>query len=496
MVQRDLTPPSEYTLSILPKVLYVELRAPVSVEITLKYTTTGQGPLVCDDIVKVTGITLMLRAPDTATPCDGESLLSVDDGVRDVDDGDECLPPVLGDDDLLRLTAEVPTDGVTGTFSWQVTAGTSRIDLMRFDAQGTLQAQGDVLPDTTTPSATDNVYVYGMDHSPGPNDVSVQATFRPSGTSVCCQAEEQITVVELRLVNDLDRLEPQLVRFQQNDPDEFDIDTAWCFVLRVRDAKRPAAQFGVDLKTSSGTHSVVMFPTTAGLFESDPLAILPWNFSGSASATAFVHHPDETVVVSYEFNGNGKKKKKPKIVIVVDPGHGGVDPGAVGPTGLTEKSVNLAIAQKLKAKLDADPNIEFDVRMTRTGDETKSVVNRSDFTKANDPDLFISIHQNAATPTAKGTETYTTSRGPFARETDLAQRVQNKVHAFVSRHNRGVKTADYHVIRHTENDRTNGILIEATFLSNPTDEAKLKQDPYLDGIAEAIKNGIVEAVKP
>ena len=90
-------------------------------------------------------------------------------------------------------------------------------------------------------------------------------------------------------------------------------------------------------------------------------------------------------------------------VIVIDPGHGGRDPGAVGPGGTEEKNVNLAIAHLVHTRLQQD----YSVFMTRKNDETVTLTARSALANAKKADLFISIHCNAATnPLANGTETY------------------------------------------------------------------------------------------
>src|SRR5262249_42274909 len=92
--------------------------------------------------------------------------------------------------------------------------------------------------------------------------------------------------------------------------------------------------------------------------------------------------------------------------IVLDPGHGGADPGAQGGDGLVEKDVTLAIAQRLKRRLEESSNAK--VLLTRETDTTRTLAERTAFANANSADLFISIHANAdRSGELQGIETYT-----------------------------------------------------------------------------------------
>lgn len=85
--------------------------------------------------------------------------------------------------------------------------------------------------------------------------------------------------------------------------------------------------------------------------------------------------------------------KRSKPVVVIDPGHGGIDPGAISPTSITEKSIVLAVAQRLREAL-AKTGL-YDVKMTRTTDVFVSLDKRLKFSADNDADLFISLHADA-----------------------------------------------------------------------------------------------------
>lgn len=94
---------------------------------------------------------------------------------------------------------------------------------------------------------------------------------------------------------------------------------------------------------------------------------------------------------SKETATNPASKSKP--VVVIDPGHGGIDPGAVSPSSVAEKTVVLAVAQQLKEVLSAGGR--FDVRMTRTADVFVSLDRRLKFSTDNSADLFISLHADS-----------------------------------------------------------------------------------------------------
>jgi len=110
---------------------------------------------------------------------------------------------------------------------------------------------------------------------------------------------------------------------------------------------------------------------------------------------------------------------------VLDPGHGGNKPGAVGPTGLTEKEVNLAVAKILKDKLCSHWGVW--VGLTRTGDYDVSLHNRAQYALDEWADRFISIHHNSCgDPTVNGTEVLVHPRaGGVSR--DMAQKVYNEL---------------------------------------------------------------------
>jgi N-acetylmuramoyl-L-alanine amidase CwlD len=170
-------------------------------------------------------------------------------------------------------------------------------------------------------------------------------------------------------------------------------------------------------------------------------------------------------------------------VIVLDPGHGGNDPGAVGPHGIKEKDVTLGISNRLKTKLvDAGAN----VIMARKDDSEILLQPRVDTGLNNNADIFVSIHCNSSTnSSAYGVETYYKT----AQSSRLAKTIQKNLVKLSEVFDRGVKTANFFVIKRTT---VPSVLIETGFVSNPVEEMLLASVGYQQKIANAIYNGINE----
>ena len=168
-------------------------------------------------------------------------------------------------------------------------------------------------------------------------------------------------------------------------------------------------------------------------------------------------------------------------VIVLDPGHGGTDPGALGDDN-KEKDLTLSTAKKLKAKLEA---AGAKVLMTRTGDTYPSLSERVAFSKKNKADVFISIHYNAGSSSANGIDTFYWTT--HENEKELATHVQKEVIESTGLRSRGVKTGNFHVIR--ENN-TQAILIELGFISNPDEEKIIETSSFQNKAATGIVNGL------
>ena len=180
-------------------------------------------------------------------------------------------------------------------------------------------------------------------------------------------------------------------------------------------------------------------------------------------------------------------KAAAKFKVVLDSGHGGTDPGAVGPAGTQEKVIAIAIAIKIRNILLKNG---VDVVYTRvTNEQTISLQERCDTSNNAKPNYFVSIHANGfSSPSASGIETYSTGSASGAK---LAQAVQTELIKATGRLDRGIKTAGYYVLNNTD---ATAILVETSFITNPTEEALLKSATYQTTLAKAISTGILKTL--
>jgi N-acetylmuramoyl-L-alanine amidase len=213
--------------------------------------------------------------------------------------------------------------------------------------------------------------------------------------------------------------------------------------------------------------------------------------------------------------------------IVIDPGHGGKDVGALGPAGTMEKDATLALCRKLAASLGAKTGAR--VVLTREDDSVVSLDQRTGIANQYKADLFLSVHMNAAVVKgARGSETYFLSLDASdelarkAAETenasakaatsapsssdlklilwDLAQQeylqessrfatdIQEEMNAIAGIQNRGVKQAPFKVL---VGATMPAALVEVAFISNPDEEAKLKDDAFVATVVEALTKAVV-----
>lgn len=174
--------------------------------------------------------------------------------------------------------------------------------------------------------------------------------------------------------------------------------------------------------------------------------------------------------------------------LCINPGHAGpgIEPGAEGPTGLLEADVALAVSKML---YDMAITEGHDVLLTRTeradesNNDLKNIVNMSNNFGA---DIFVSIHCNSfSTPIPEGTETWYFPGS--ASGMDLAQHIQQELLLELGRKDRGIRMANYFVIRYTY---APAALVELAFISNPEEEKLLADHNFQYNAAVAIWKGI------
>ena len=175
-----------------------------------------------------------------------------------------------------------------------------------------------------------------------------------------------------------------------------------------------------------------------------------------------------------------------RIIVMVDPGHGGPDPGAVGIGGLQEKGVVMSIAQQLATLLDQQG---VQAVLTRTGDYDFDLEPRVAMAERMNANVFVSIHANAidlSRPDVNGLETYYYSSPSSGR---LAQTIHNSILQGVNVADRGIRTARFYVLRRTSMP---SVLIEVGFVTGREDAAKLSNPTYQTQMAQAIARGILQ----
>lgn len=172
-------------------------------------------------------------------------------------------------------------------------------------------------------------------------------------------------------------------------------------------------------------------------------------------------------------------------LVVVDPGHGGSDPGAIGPGGTQEKDVNLAVARRLRALLEA---AGARVLMTREDDRFVGLYDRANLADGAGADLFVSIHCNSMERRGvRGTETYHYPGSVPGRR--LAELLHSRLLAALNRPDRGVQGANFVVVR--EPDMPSA-LVELAYLSNPEEERLLLSSDFQNAAAGAIRQGVID----
>lgn len=181
--------------------------------------------------------------------------------------------------------------------------------------------------------------------------------------------------------------------------------------------------------------------------------------------------------------------------IIIDPGHGGNDPGAIGVTGISEKDINLAVSLSLKEQAE---NAGFQVVMTRESDialydkdasnkKRSDLQNRKKNTEEIPSALFISIHMNKFEQSSvKGAQVFYAGTEESKL---LAESIQNSIRTFDSTNKRFAMKIPKTVYLLQDVSRPS-VLVEGGFLSNPTEEGKLKDKEYQTALARSILEGI------
>lgn len=179
-----------------------------------------------------------------------------------------------------------------------------------------------------------------------------------------------------------------------------------------------------------------------------------------------------------------------KVVVVIDAGHGGHDPGKVGVNDALEKDINLQIAEKVKKYLEKN---EIEVVMTREDDvmeDTKleDMKKRVALINKTKPVITVSIHQNSySDPNVKGAQVFFFTGSEVSKE--AASLMQEELRKIDSENIRQIKgNNEFYMLKKTE---VPTIIVECGFLSNPGEAEKLVSEEYQEQMAQAICSGIM-----
>jgi N-acetylmuramoyl-L-alanine amidase len=323
-------------------------------------------------------------------------------------------------------------------------------------------------------------------------------------------------------------------------PGKISADNLYIRALRIGRFKPGILRLVLDLKSEVKPQAFVLKPVgdyghrlVLDIYPASPpdplMALLIEGAVKSAQANAYEHiKSDRTSRTTTA--GNKKPDSTVRLITVaIDPGHGGEDPGAMSKRGTHEKNITLAIARKLKAKIDAEPNMR--AALTRDGEYFLSLPMRLEKARKLNADLFVSIHADAfVKPHARGSSVFTLSesgatsaaarwlakkendadliggvnldtKDPYLNETlldlslsqtredshTLAREVLSEIGEINHLHKNNVEQAGFAVLKSPD---IPSILVETAFISNPDEEKKLRNKAYQDKMAKAMLDGI------
>ena len=293
--------------------------------------------------------------------------------------------------------------------------------------------------------------------------------------------------------------------------------STWCQKARVVALADLAAFYGMAYKEGPGSDITLQSKWSLLKFEAGGRKVV---YNGTL---IWLHKPlmkssrgwgmdqlDVDKVVVPLLSGGRTVSKFPVKVIMLDPGHGGRDHGATGPTGVEEKRVVADVAKRTRAHLEA---AGFKVVMSREGDEDLTLEQRTSRAAAHKVDVLISIHLNAATSrVASGSETYVlASPGGHSTASYSAARaapvkaypgnrfdeasmalgffLQRELVASAKSADRGVRQGRLYVLKEAPCPAS---LVELEFVSNRVQEGRMKAASWRETMAQGLARGIIE----
>ncbi len=303
-------------------------------------------------------------------------------------------------------------------------------------------------------------------------------------------------------------------------------------LINQREAATGQAERGLDDALGSFIARIEQPAPVSAQPASGPLRPAPAPVVATAPAAAPAPTPPQmTAAPAHTPLAPDEQRRIDRLVVVaIDPGHGGEDPGAIGPTGLREKDVVLAVALKLRDRINSVPGMR--AMLTRDADYFVPLGERVRKARRVQADLFVSIHADAFfTPQARGASVFALSstgassaaarwmankenaadvvggvntvavkdaqvlRAMLDMSTDaqikdslkIGREVLERIGKVGTLHKRSVEQAGFAVLKAPD---IPSILVETAFISNPDEEAKLRSEAYQDQLVEALHTGI------
>jgi len=278
------------------------------------------------------------------------------------------------------------------------------------------------------------------------------------------------------------------VRYQQSNPNTVVILVQPAAGVRIGSLDQLDAQLlSLDLQRSS---TALIPPTdTSSPYQNDPaIDTQPPRVPPQSSSMVLVPLPEPPTLAQHDLPASTQtpRDRHGRLIVVVDPGHGGKDSGAVGLGGLQEKDIILPISQQVAAILEKHG---VQAVLTRTSDYFVDLAPRVEMTQRLNADLFVSIHANSIDnrPDVNGLETYYYDSGQR-----LAQTIQHSILQSIDEPNRGVRRARFYVLR---NNSIPAVLVETGFVTGAVDAPRLGSPAYQHQMATAIADGILQYIQ-
>ncbi len=337
-----------------------------------------------------------------------------------------------------------------------------------------------------------------QDGQAGTDTPTPEDTTKPAGEAVV--DADEVTSKSLKHVNGINFMNNQLFVSLDGDvtptistlknPDRIVVDLPYTTFADSFGSMQP---LDAGLK---GNLNVSEYPNVSevrySLFTRDPYQVRVVIALNKANAYQLNHDLDSNmVVIDLNVTEDSNVSIPPVVdsgrkVVVIDPGHGGSDPGTSSITNKHEKDFTLKLSLKVQALLLKEPNIK--VVMTRDSDVYPTRSERVQLANQLNADVFVSIHGNSvlSAPQVNGTETYYYQR---SSSKDLANVIHKYLIKAIGLRDRGVKNGSLQVIRETTMP---AVLLEIGFLSNSAEEKLLQSDDIQNKAAQAIVDGIKE----